>query len=145
MSFLDGLRHRFSVLFRGDSYARETEREFEFHRELAESSRALGNATYYREEVRAMTWQLWVDRIRQDVTYAARGLRRAPGLSVAVVLTIGLGIGVNASMFSLLDRIFLQPPSGLTRPHELRRLYVDFENGKGSVGRLTIPHLQYPQ
>src|SRR5690242_5545727 len=120
MSMFDGLRHRLSVLWRGDAYARDVERELAFHQELDGPSRALGNATYYREEVRAMTWQTWIDRFQQDFTYAVRGVTRAPGLSIAVVLTIGLGIGVNASIFSLLDRVFLQPPAGLTRPSELR-------------------------
>lgn len=159
MSFLHGLRHRLYVLWRGEAYAREVARELRFHLELdtlarrsdanvdpeLAARRALGNETYYREEVRRMTLALWIDRIRQDARYALRGIRRSPGFAAAVVLTIGLGIGVNASMFSLLDNVFLQPPDGVARPHELRRLYVDFVNGPGSVGRFWSPRLQYPQ
>ena len=160
MSRFDGLRHRLYVLWRGDAYAREVEREIRFHVELdtlgrsagglaerdAElaARRALGNSTYVREEVRRMTPQLWIDRIRQDATYALRGLRRSPGFTLAVVLTLGLGIGVNAAMFSLLDRIFLQPPSGVAVPGDVRRLYIELGNSPRD-GRLIWPSIEYPQ
>lgn len=153
MSLLDGLRHRLYALVRGERYALEVARELRFHTELDTLARTndgataanaelaarqmLGNTTYYREEVRRMTLLHWPDRLRQDAGYALRGLRRTPGFTIAVVLTIGLGIGVNAALFSLLDRIFFQAPAGVVRPNEVRRVYLNFVNGRGSVGRLT--------
>jgi len=63
------------------------------------------------------------DRVRQDAAYAWRGLRRSPGFTLAVVLVLALGLGANAALFSLLDRIFLSAPAGVDAPQEIRRLY----------------------
>lgn len=91
-----------------------------------------------------MTLQTWLDRVRQDTTYAARGLRRSPGFTMAVVLTLGLGIGVNGAMFSLLNRIFLQPPSGVAQPSDVRRVYLDLRDGFSNV-RFSSNTMAYPQ
>lgn len=64
-----------------------------------------------------------LERWRQDLSYSVRALRRTPGVSATVIVTLALGIGLNATLFSLLDRIFLRPPSGVVRPDEVRRLY----------------------
>jgi len=45
----------------------------------------------------------------QDVVYGLRLMRRAPGFTAAVVLTLGLGIGVNAATFSIVDILSLKP------------------------------------
>jgi len=47
--------------------------------------------------------------IWQDVVYAARGLRRARGFSVVVLLTLGLGIGATTAMFSVVRGVLLRP------------------------------------
>ena len=129
MSRFDAVRHRLYVLFKGDGYDDEIRAEMRFHRELetvARNGPPFGNETYYREEVRRMTLLSWLDRVRQDATYAARGLRRAPGFAIAVAVTLGLGLGANAAMLTLLDRVFLQPPKGVPDPHGLRRLYAEW-------------------
>lgn len=61
--------------------------------------------------------------IVQDVRHAWRGLARTPFFTVGVVLTLALGIGVNAVMFGVLDTLFLKPPAGVTRAGELVRVY----------------------
>jgi len=65
----------------------------------------------------------WAERVRQDAVYAWRGLRRSPGVTLAVVLVLALGLGANAALFSLLHRIFLSVPTGVDAPREIRRLY----------------------
>ncbi|HEX4684050.1 MAG TPA: ABC transporter permease, partial [Gemmatimonadaceae bacterium] len=65
-----------------------------------------------------------IDQMRQDLVFAIRGLRRSPGLTVACVVTIALGVGANGAMFSLADRLFARPPAGVGDPGSLRRLYV---------------------
>jgi predicted permease len=155
VSFIDGLRHRLHVLLRGDAYAREVERELRFHTELDALSRAakdaetaarpsLGNVTYYREEVRRMTLLDWTDRIRQDLAYALRGLMRTPAFAVTVVATLGLGIGVNAAMFSFIDRLFIRPPAGVVAPEGALRLYMRStraitRSGNGVFGSWSYP------
>ena len=57
--------------------------------------------------------------------HAARRLRRAPGLTLAVVLSYALGIGANATMFEVVDRLLLSPPAHVADPEGVRRLAVD--------------------
>lgn len=45
----------------------------------------------------------------QDVAYAVRGLRRAPGFSFVAVATLSIGIGVNTAMFTLVEAVVLAP------------------------------------
>jgi predicted permease len=75
------------------------------------------------------------DALRQDVAFALRTLRRSPGVAVASVAIIALGVGANGAMFSLADRLFLRPPAGVSHPEDLRRLYV---RTNWSVGQLTV-------
>ncbi len=62
--------------------------------------------------------------LRQDVPYAVRSLARSPGLTFTIVLTLAVGVGANAAVFTVLDRVFFQPPPGVRSPSSLRRLYA---------------------
>jgi predicted permease len=59
-----------------------------------------------------------------DLRYALRTLARSPGLSLAAVLTLGLGIGANSAMFGVVDRLFFRPPAHVVEPDRVVRLYV---------------------
>ena len=62
-----------------------------------------------------------LDRFSQDVRYTLRQLRRAPSFTLAVTLTLALGIGATAALFSLFNQMLLRALP-VARPHELVNL-----------------------
>jgi putative ABC transport system permease protein len=66
----------------------------------------------------------WLDAFTQDVRYALRGLRAKPGFTTAVVVTLALGIGANAAIFSIVDRLLFRPPPMLAEPSLTHRVYL---------------------
>lgn len=61
----------------------------------------------------------WLDALMQDVRYAVRGLRLRPGFTIMVVATLSLGIGANATMFGILDRLLLRAPGQIVEPERV--------------------------
>ena len=59
---------------------------------------------------------------------------RNPGYTCAVVLTLALGIGLNAAMYGLLSRLFLQAPPHIANPDGIHRVYV--RQQRGSSGQV---------
>ncbi len=76
---------------------------------LAAARRQIGNVTKAREESRDAWGFPAIDIVLRDVRYAARGLRRAPGFAITIVVTLALGIGANAAMFGVIDRLMFRP------------------------------------
>jgi predicted permease len=127
MSWLDAARHRWRLLFDRQRLREEMEEELQFHlaldamqaspdEDVRESRRRFGHLPIIREDRRRASGLALLDRIGQDATYAIRQLRRAPGFTIAVALTLSLGVGANATMFAVIDRLMLRAPEGITGP-----------------------------
>ena len=69
-----------------------------------------------------------LENIWQDVRYAFRGLKRSPAFAATVIATLGLGIGANAAMFDVVDRLMFRPLSYLRDPGSVRRIYWQTDN-----------------
>jgi predicted permease len=76
-----------------------------------------------RDRVRMERRADWWGAVRQDLRYALRGLRLRPGFALGVVLTLGLGIGANATMFGVVDQLLLRPPAYLAHPERVNRVW----------------------
>ena len=97
---------------------------------------AFGNITSTRENFYESRHWLWWDRLRQDLRYGARSLRKAPGFAIAGALTIGLGVGANTAVFSLVDAVLIQSLA-VKNPKEL--LFLETAGTAGTSGPPPYP------
>ena len=105
--------------------------------------RDFGNVPLIRELTRE-TWG-WrsAERLLQDARSAVRAMRRNPGYACTVVLTLALGIGLNAAMYALLSRLFLQAPPHVEAPDGIHRVWVQERVSRDDRGELSGPTLTH--
>ena len=60
-----------------------------------------------------------LDSARQDARYAARGLARSPVFSLTAILSIAIGVGGTAAIYSLANALLLSAPSGVGNPDQV--------------------------
>ncbi len=70
------------------------------------------------------------DNLKHDLKYAIRGLRLKPAFAIAVIATLGLGIGANAAMFGIVDQLLFRPPALMKDPSTAHRVYT-FQTYRG--------------
>ncbi|HTE44119.1 MAG TPA: ABC transporter permease, partial [Gemmatimonadaceae bacterium] len=148
MSRIPGIRRFLHIQRGGASVARAVDDELLFHfdmtmRELmangmtpdqarAEAERRFGDVERTRARLTTIDRSLavrdrraeWWSAFAQDFRYALRGIRLKPWFAIAVILTLGLGIGANATMFGIVDRLLFRPPNFLIAPDRASRLYL---------------------
>jgi predicted permease len=78
-----------------------------------------------RAQTRTESAMQMIDEARRDAIFALRALWRTKSFSLAVILTLALGIGANAMIFSIIEAVVLRPVSGVRDPAAL------FELGDG--------------
>ena len=122
--------------FRRDKLEAELRDELRFHHDSLErdardtdavsARRRMGNTTRAIEDSRDR-WSIpWLDHLQQDMRYAVRGLRRSPGFAFGVIATLALGIGANAAMFGIVDRLMFRPFPMLKDPAAVHRVYLRY-------------------
>lgn len=145
-----------SFLFRNRA-ERELAREIQSHLALAQEEferrgmqadearlaarRALGGVEQAKELHREERSIVWLEQALQDLRHACRGLARGPGFTLAAVLTLALGIGVNTTFFSLFNAVTLKPLP-VADPDRVVRFERWFETG--SLGNIQYG-FSYPE
>jgi predicted permease len=74
-----------------------------------EAEREFGNVGLVKDVTRELSGWMWLEHLGQDLRFAMRQVYRTPGFSLAVILTLALGIGVNSAVFSMVNGFMLRP------------------------------------
>jgi predicted permease len=137
MSLLRNITTGLRSLFRKEQVDRELDEELRAYQAMAAEEKmkdgmspkqALrevrlerGSLEVSKEIVRAGGWEFFIETCWQDLRYAIRTLRKSPGFTAAVVLTLTLGIGANTAIFTLTDAVMLKSLP-VANPGQLYRL-----------------------
>ncbi|MEX0893208.1 MAG: ADOP family duplicated permease [Gemmatimonadota bacterium] len=147
---LRAMLRQLRTLVRKDAVEREQRAEMAFHVDMqaeqylragmapAEARRAahvaFGGVERFREARRQASRVRLLDDLVADVRYGIRSLARRRGFTAAVTLTLGLGIGGTAAIFSVVDGLFLRAPAGTRDAERLRRVYIERNEGVVRTG-----------
>ena len=156
---LSDLKFRLRALFARRAVERELDDELRFHieretekyvrdglpRHEAErrAQMAFGGVERIKDDTRDARGLELIDSISQDIRYAWRGIRVAPGFAVAVALTLGLGVGANVALFGVVDRLLFRPPSYLVDAERVHRPFVRYRTPARERVQRVIQYTRY--
>jgi len=161
-----GVRRLFDLMLRrADTAKRDVDAEVALHLELRieqlvrqgltreaarqEAERRFGSMEKFRPSLqqtahrrdRRMLLRDWIDSVLQDAGYALRGLRREPAFTGFAVVTLALGLGANAAMYGVVDRLLLRGPDHVKDPDRVVRFTTTVT--RPSIGDVTYAAAGY--
>ena len=148
------LLSRISTLFASRQLDNELDEEIRAHLDLladehqkrglspadarAAALRDFGGVARTKESYRDQRGLAFIETLLQDVRYAIRMARRAPGFSAVVIVVLALGIGANSAMFTFVNALLFRPLSG--RASELVGLYSHDPSQPNSYRNFSYPN-----
>jgi predicted permease len=100
--------------------------------------RALGNTTLMAEEVRETWGWTWIGSCIQDLRFGSRILVKSPGVTLAVVISLALGLGATTALFSLLNSLLFK---ALPVPEPERLIVLSHGTGAERDDTFSYPQL----
>jgi putative ABC transport system permease protein len=150
---------RLARWWRGGELDRELHAEVRFHIEMEteknvalgmspdearrKALRSFGPMEKHKEDVREARGVSWFENLAADLRYGARALVKHPGYALLAVLTLGLGIGANTAIFSVINGVLLKP---LPYEHGERLVIVQQSRplqGQPNVGVAIAEYFDY--